>query len=441
MKYPFYSGLSGKTAIIFLAGFLLIILPINIFVYNKLKTTIITADNQQLNAEALKLTAQIKLDPVVIPLAPAGYSIHVQVFNGQFLHSLFFSPDFPRLSDELYYLETVDLDTLKVLTRRSNIEGGNGELLVSIAQSNRRLNEQLSEFRGYLFYLAGTAIAVMVILVFSLSEVMFRPLKNVITIAEKINASKSINKIPVPAVHDETKLLAITLNNMLIRIENSLNTQLQFFDSATHELKTPLAIMKAQLSVALENTEDSYIRKTLQSILEEGSRLERTISDFLLLSQLKTNNLLLRMESSDLSELLFSKLPGIKKFAEQRNISFQIQQTETLFPVKVDKDKIQTVIFNLLENAVYHSADGSTVKIHLAKNDHSILLRVKNTISNPIENPEKLGKERYTRSSTSRGMGLGLWICNQIMAMHSGELIITPSDLEFEVEIQLHGLN
>jgi signal transduction histidine kinase len=312
--------------------------------------------------------------------------------------------------------------------------------VVSVARSNRNLNEQLAEFRIYLFYLTGTAIIVMGILVFSISGVMLRPFKSIVTIADKINVSGSMDRLPVPTVRDETRLLSITLNNMLARIESSVITQLQFFDSATHELKTPLTIMKGQLSLTLTNTEDQAVKKMLTSTLEECERLERTISDFLLLSQLKNDNLLLRTSQNDLGEMVFTTLAGIKKFAGHKNVTFQVTQSDTHFPVNVDKDKIQTVIFNVLENAVFHSADGSVIKLNLGKQEHHFIIEVKNPISEPVKNFELLGRERYTSSTSVRGMGLGLWICSQILTLHHSELEIQELNSEFIVRIKLNEL-
>jgi two-component system, OmpR family, heavy metal sensor histidine kinase CusS len=433
LKYPFYSGLSGKIAFIFLAGFIVVILPINLFIYKKIETIITTADNQQLKSEASKIVSQTNLDPVVIPLTTTGYLVHVQIRNGPILESLFSSPAFPTLNDELYFLEIVNFDSLKIVTQRKSLGEVNGELLVSIAHSNRQLNEQLGELRGYLFYLTGGMIIILVMLMFALSEGMLRPLKKIINFAQKINASESMERLPESSAHDETRLLSVTLNNMLTRIEESLNTQSHFFDSATHELRTPLAIMKTQLSLALANTSDASTRSTLQGALEEVERLERTILDFLILSQLKNENFQLRIEECDLAEIVFDKLTEIKRLAEPKSISFQITQTDTHLPVKVDKDKIQTVIFNLLENAANYSSIGSTIKIDLKRVDSYVLFNIENPLDNPIKNIEMLGKKRCTNSNSARGMGLGLWICNQIISMHNGELEIRADNLEFIV--------
>ncbi|HEU5292666.1 MAG TPA: histidine kinase dimerization/phospho-acceptor domain-containing protein [Cyclobacteriaceae bacterium] len=437
MKYPFYSGLSGKIAMIFLAGFILVALPINLFVYSKLETTIINSDNLQLNAEATKLSSQVKLDPVVVPLASVGYSMHIQVFNGQFFQSVFSSPDFPQLSDEMYFLETIEIDTLKVFNKHVPITGSTDELMVSIARSNRSVHDQLAEFRIYLFYITGSAFIILVVLVFSLSEIMLKPLKRIVTAADRVQAAETMERLPIPAVDDETRELSLTLNNMLTRIENSLNTQMQFFDSATHELKTPLTIMKAQLSLALTSTTDTVSRKTLESILEECERLERTISDFLLLSQLKNSKLSLQIETYDVGEVVFSVLSKIKNMADQKRISFQFNQTKASFYSRIDRDKIQTVVFNMLENAVTYSPEGSCIKLSLSNQESEIFLTVRNPLSMSIESFEKLGSERHTNPSAARGMGLGLWICNQIIGMHKGKLTLNQADSEFIATIKL----
>jgi two-component system sensor histidine kinase KdpD len=178
----------------------------------------------------------------------------------------------------------------------------------------------------------------------------------------------------------------------------------------------------------------------LTSTLEECERLERTISDFLLLSQLKNDNLLLRTSQNDLGEMVFTTLAGIKKFAGHKNVTFQVTQSDTHFPVNVDKDKIQTVIFNVLENAVFHSADGSVIKLNLGKQEHHFIIEVKNPISEPVKNFELLGRERYTSSTSVRGMGLGLWICSQILTLHHSELEIQELNSEFIVRIKLNEL-
>jgi signal transduction histidine kinase len=436
LKRPFYSGLSGKIAIIFLAGFIFIILPINIIVYNKLDRQITANDDQQMTSEANKIINQVKLDPIVIPLAPYGHTIHVQIHNGQNFETLFASPEFPLLTDDLYFLQLVTLDSIRVLTTRKFIDGST-ELFVSVAHSNKPLEEQLNDFKIYLFYLTGIAIGVIAIIVFTLSGFMLKPLKGIISKAEQINASESMARLPVPITKDETQELSVTLNNMLSRIEKSLIEQLQFFDSATHELKTPLTIMKAQLSLTLTNTADHDTRRILQETLDEVGRLERTIDDFLLLSQLKTKKLELRLTSTDLSEIVFDTLSKLKDFANLKTILFNVTQTNAYFPIHVDKDKIQTVVLNILENAVHYTKTGTVINVDIAKDEVFVMLTVINTTDIPKQNREQLGMKRYAHSNSARGMGLGLWICNQLIELHNGEIQILHEGQDFSVTIKL----
>src|SRR5687767_7446605 len=161
MKHPFYSGISGKIALVFLIAFLVVILPVNIFIYSKLKATLEIADTQQLQQEADKLLSQVNLDPQIVPLPPVGYSIHLQITDGEMSQSLFLSPQFPSL-EESFVPDTFNFDTLKILTVKKPIELGSGEIWLTIARSNQPVQTQLSDFRLYLFYITGGAIALII---------------------------------------------------------------------------------------------------------------------------------------------------------------------------------------------------------------------------------------------------------------------------------------
>jgi len=436
MRRAFYSGISGKIALIFLLAFLLVILPLNTFIYHKLKVTLEEADNRLLHSEAEKLLSQVSLDPPIIPLPPSGYSIKVQTTDGQFFQPVFQSPAFPEIGDEYFIIEVLNLDTLKIFTLRKPLEFGGGEILLSLSGSNVGLQNQLADFRMYFFYITGLVVLVVIIVVFAVSGIMLRPIKKIIESSGKIASASEFEPLPIPRPNDESRELAIALNGMLQRIQSAHDDQQKFFDSATHELKTPLSIMKAELTSSIESKSREDLNKVLGNILEEVNRLERTISDFLLMSQLKSNMITLRKEKLNLAELVYDGVRDLKGFSVSREIGFSVHlSNHTNFIIEADTDKIRTVLSNLLENAIHYSPEKETVQIEIKEQEQNVSLTIENKSQAPIQNVSMLGKERYTHSTSARGMGLGLWICGRIIELHEGKLSMEVKGNTFRVRV------
>lgn len=436
MKHAFYSGISGKIASLFLLAFLIIILPLNAFVYFKLKSTLEEADNHQLKTENEKLLGQLSIDPPIIPLPPIGYYIKVQTTDGQFLNPIFESPGFPELADEFFFIENLDLDTLKIQTTTQAMEFGGGEVLMTIVRSNRPLHNQLADFRLYLFYVTGFAVLIIIVGVFAISGFMLRPVKKIIEASGRIASASGFQNLPIPKSKDESRELAMALNAMLERIRSSNDVQQKFFDSATHELKTPLSIMKAELSQALQAEEKGVLKNGLKNVLEEVDRLDRTISDFLLVSQLRSHMLSLNKVKLNLAEITYGALQSLRNFSAERDIKFTIKQTEnTDFAILGDSDKLKIILLNIVENAIRYSPEGERVEVNLQQNGHEVSLQISNKAHFAIPQVDLLGKERFTNSSSARGMGLGLWICNQIMELHGASFTIENVDNNFVVSM------
>lgn len=407
-------------------------LPVNWIVYQKVKSTLTAADTQQMRAEAEKLASLIKLDPVIVPLPATGYSINVSQFREGIVEPIFVSPDFPPIELDWLLEETAELDTLKLFRKRIDQPNGS-ELWFTLSRNNETLNNQLAEIKAYLFYLTSGAFLLMVVLVFLISGIMFKPLKRLVESANQVQASEKMQRLPVPASHDETHQLALALNEMISRIESTINYQIKFFDSATHELKTPLSIMRAELSKAYSNAKDLSSQQWILNLQEETERLERSIADFLLLSQLKNQALSLRKQPAHLSEIVFDVMQKLKRLADERVLTFSIQQDQTNQAIYVDNDKIQTVVFNLVENAIRYSPEGSNIVLKLRSDGTQ--LSISNPINSPIDKIEMLGDSRYADSQ--RGMGLGLWISKQLIELHDGALHFSCNHNFFEAELKL----
>ncbi|HTH54393.1 MAG TPA: histidine kinase dimerization/phospho-acceptor domain-containing protein [Cyclobacteriaceae bacterium] len=424
------TGIPGKTALIFFGVFLLIVLPASYAIFAKVKQILVQADTKELTLEGEKLFNQVKLDPQVVPIPPLGYSIFLRLSNPLRTDSLFASPYFPTYIDQLHGEAVIEIDTLKIVTLVRPLEYGNAQMNFSIARSNQRLSTQIKELKGYLFFANVFSILIAGLLVYFVSGYTLNPIKQIINVAENINASQSIGRVPVPRSQDETKQLALTINNMLARIENSIQNQTNFFASAAHELRTPLTVMKTELTLVQED-------KRWHEMLKEVERLERIVNDFLMISQLKSKSLTLRKSEVDLNELLVSALKKVKYLSQERKSSVQInlQDHKGQHMISADEDKLETVLVNLIENAIRYAPLGSVIQISI-KGERATQIEIKNPVDHPISNPEKFKQEFVKAEALSAGLGMGVWIANEITLLHHGKLHLRSDDRSFSAILQ-----
>jgi two-component system, OmpR family, heavy metal sensor histidine kinase CusS len=434
-----YISIASKTAFLFIAVFAVIILPVNYIIYQRVSKLLTEADSKELKSEGEKLLSEVKLNPTTIPLPPDGYLLNVRLGSELSSDVLFLSPTFPAVSEELLYATELEVDTFRIVTVNRPLEYSEALLSLSVARSNQRLQSSLAQLRIYLFLANAVSILLAVLLVYMVTRYTLRPIQKIIQAAQTINADKSIERVPVSTSSDETQLLSQTINAMLARIEHSLQQQTNFFASAAHELKTPLAVMQTELSVSLMKTEDESVKELLQSQLNEVLRLDRVIQDFLLISQLKSETLQLKTTEVKLDELIYSSLKRVRYLIKDRDIQINITIAESDQPhlCLVDEDKFETVITNLIENAVKYSPVKSTINIRVYSEEGHTRLEVSNPFSQPIENIQIL-KEGFKKSNQlSSGLGMGLWICDQIVALHRGSLTLMHLDNTFVSKISI----
>lgn len=432
-----FKSIRTKASALFFAVFVCIILPVNWVIFQKVKTTLEEADTKELKGEAAKLMESTQLDPLTIPLPPNGYLFKLQLSKELASEDIFTSPDFPTLDSYDYLTEVTQWDTLKIVNVKKNLEYSSNELIVSLARSTNSLTNQLANVKSYLLMANFLSIAVAGILVFLAAGQVINPIKKIIAASSKITASNSIERVPVPATQDESKVLADTLNAMLARIEQSIKTQVNFFASAAHELKTPLAVMQTELSLHMLQS-DAPTQKVLQSQLHEVQRLDRVIQDFLLISQLKSETLTLRKKPELIEEVMYASLKKLRYQAQEKNTQFQLKVTDQeSISSSIDFDKMETVFTNLLENGIKYSEMSSVINVDISKESNTVIVSIENPVNEPVENIQLLKLEFQKSLERSRGLGMGLWICDQIIKLHSGELLLENRSNRFVATVKL----
>ena len=202
--------------------------------------------------------------------------------------------------------------------------------------------------------------------------------------------------------------------------------QNNFLLSITHELKSPLASLKLSMQTIQKRQLDAEQVKTMADMsLDDIERLESLVENILLASKIESSNFRLNKELIDLTSITKNIFDRIRiKFKGQRNFKDQIEDNVYFYG---DRFSFSSVIYNLIENAIKYSGKGADITVELKGDDNNIYLKISDTgIGIPeMEKGKIFG--RFYRIGTeetrkTKGTGLGLFIVNQVVLMHSGKI-------------------
>jgi two-component system OmpR family sensor kinase len=240
--------------------------------------------------------------------------------------------------------------------------------------------------------------------------------------AQHISLGEPGQRLPVPRANDELARLARTLNEMLGRNETAFQRERTFVADASHELRSPLAILRAELDVALVG-ESSHeeLKHAVSSAAEEADRLSRLAEDLLMLAEADQGSLPIRREPIDIAQSL-ERLK--ERFAQRARAAGGAIVTRAPHGLRMRADplRLEQALGNLLDNALRHGAH--TVVVQAERRGRTVELKVSD--DGPGFPPQFIrgAFERFTRADRTRttgGAGLGLSIVRSIARAHGGE--------------------
>jgi signal transduction histidine kinase len=267
-----------------------------------------------------------------------------------------------------------------------------------------------------------------------------RPVERIRRQVHGIGADQLAERVPVPATQDEIARLAVTMNEMLDRLQAAQETQHRFVADASHELRSPIATLTAALDVVVEDVSGQAWLDLQQVMGAETGRMRRLVEDLLLLAKADDNGLRLQVSDVDLDDLVESEVRRLRG-----SDGPTVQRDVRTVRVRGDADKLAQVIRNLVENAT--RAAKSVVRFTLTQDDGTALLTVEDDGDGvPVGDRERVF-ERFVRLDASRdrgsgGSGLGLAIVREVLRSHGGSVRITDSALggaRFEVTLPTDG--
>jgi signal transduction histidine kinase len=258
-----------------------------------------------------------------------------------------------------------------------------------------------------------------------------RPLQRIAETASRVTARGLDQRVPDIGGDPEITRLVAMLNDMMNRLEASFHQATRFSADASHELKTPLAIMRGEIEQAIANASpDSPEQRTLNSLLEEAHRLGGIIRSLLLLSRADAGRLVTTLEPVDLTSLLHELVEDASASAEASAIRVESDITSGI-RVSGDASLLRTAILNLLGNAIKHNLPEGMARVVLSEKDNAVYLEVANTAPpiSPDEHEEifeRFRRGRAARDAAREGSGLGLSLAREIITAHGGSLDLAP---------------
>ncbi len=305
-----------------------------------------------------------------------------------------------------------------------------GSWHVQVASPLEPVNRLLGDYvQVSAFLVMGVALAGMG-LGYGFSRVTLRPVRMIEATARRIGADNLRERIPVPEARDELAGLSTLLNQMFDRLESSFEQVRRFTADASHELKTPLALIRLnaeRLQARVAN--DPEALAGLADLLEEIGRMNRIIESLLFIAKAESGTMSLALKERDVGEWLAPFVEDARVLAEDRGMRFECVKNDAGV-MRLEPALMRQLLLNLTGNALNASPAGGAVALESVKTEQGWSFAV--TDEGPGLDEAKLGKifERFVRfepegsaeGGSVRGTGLGLAICRSIAELHGGTI-------------------
>jgi heavy metal sensor kinase len=301
--------------------------------------------------------------------------------------------------------------------------------VIQVGEPLAQLTLTLQSITIALLIIAPFVLLLGAIVSYWLAKRAFKPIFQLTRTARDIKAGDLHRRVPVPQAKDEVHDLALTLNEMIGRLDLAFTQQRRFVADASHELRTPVAVIRNITDVALVQplALDEYIT-LLRDINVESERLGQLINDLLALARADEGQIPLDQEEIRLDLLACDVAATMEALAIERGITLNLEKMEPA-TVKGDTARIIQVIMGLVDNALTYTNAGGTATINVETHETSASFSVRDTgIGISAEDIPHIF-ERFYRTDPARsrvvgGSGLGLAIVDWVVRAHGGSVSV-----------------
>lgn len=329
------------------------------------------------------------------------------------------------LEDDMHSVVEINGVQVRVLTKPIRVEGhtiGHVQTAASMATVQTALDRLLTILGG------GSIIALALSLLLGdrLARHTLRPVASIVSSAQQITEGNDLDRrisYDGPK-HDELGRIVHSFNETLARLERSFNSQKRFVGDVSHELRTPLTTIQGNLDL-LRMYKDPEAIKNIQSEVE---RMSRMVEDLLLLAQVDSGQLPLKLERIELNRLLL-EVYNESLLLKQESHQVHFEETDQLFIVG-DADRLRQLFINLIANAIKFTSPQGEITMTLASDETTAHVLIRDSgIGIPQEDLAHIFERFYrvdkARTRAAGGVGLGLSIVHWIAEAHQGRIHVT----------------
>lgn len=275
-----------------------------------------------------------------------------------------------------------------------------------------------------LLLLVPSTLIITAVAGFYLARIALRPMQRISDAMLETGEHNLDRRISVPGARGEIIAMEESFNRMVDRLGNAFRQQQRLVSDVSHQLKTPLAVLKGELEIALKRarTSDEYER-VLGSNLEEVDRMIRIVESMLLLARFDANEIKLSAEDVDLRGMVAGIVEDMRVIARARQIALDL---DAPFPcvARVDAGRLAQAVMNIVDNAIKYSSPGMRVGITVGMDAESAIIAVRDSGPGMSAEDAERAFRRFYRSESggAPGFGLGLSIAQGIVELHGGSI-------------------
>lgn len=324
------------------------------------------------------------------------------------------------------FRQGVDLNGLYILRINNPFKGA---ILFYEHKIDEKIDNDLKDIKEILFVLEPILLFVLIFMASKIIDKVLGHIHKITNAANKIYVNDLTQEIPKPKYTDEIQDLAEAFNRMIKRLKEGVDILEQFNSDVSHELKTPLTVIRGEIEITLNKPRDEqYYQKSLKVIESEIGHIQTIVDNLLLLTKYNKDNIIQTFKECSLDSIILQLINKYQIQMKSKNIKTQILKFEPCL-YNGNETLLNTMFSNLIDNAIKYSSENTTIFISMFKKNDKIIFTIQDQgIGIKKELLPKLTNRFYrvdsSRNKKIKGFGLGLSIVKNSVDLHNGNIEI-----------------